>query len=150
MMSEQGKLAAATKEWLANPWILPRVFQMPADSNLLESIGFEDQSRWRPTQSELNKLSVDIGQWLIDFRPDADLFRAVSARFDLVAQASWPIDRYGERYEICSVLAFLAWRHASALGFAIESQAWLRISDLLSEEPSVEGIYREASLFSED
>lgn len=150
MMSEQGKLAAATKEWLANPWILPRVFQMPADSNLLESIGFEDQSRWRPTQSELNKLSVDIGQWLIDFRPDADLFRAVSARFDLVAQASWPIDRYGERYEICSALAFLAWRHASALGLAIESQAWLRISDLLSEEPSVEGISREASLFSED
>src|SRR5262249_13241110 len=47
-----------------------------------------------------------------------------SGAYELVAAYSWPDDDFGEQVELSFYFAFIAWRHATALGVASLSERW--------------------------
>ena len=55
----------------------------------------------------------------------------------LVAGSSWRDDHFGERNELCALLAFVGWRNAAAQGLERQSQDWLRIIELIVVENAV-------------
>ncbi|MEO8190167.1 MAG: hypothetical protein ABI682_07470 [Acidobacteriota bacterium] len=80
-------------------------------------------------------LSRRVATLLEERVPSARVLTSAAELFDLTVTQAWPGDSFGERYEVCSALAFVSWRHASELGLEIESQEWLRVIDALVEEP---------------
>ncbi len=139
MISEAQQIKAAASAWLAAP--SGHSIELRDESCFSEaaSDGPADcLRRWRPTRDDVDDLSVFIGECLNESRADRDLLQKISVWFDRVAEACWPPDKFGERHEVCSALSFLAWRHSSGSGMEVESQAWLRISDQLAFELSVE------------
>lgn len=93
--------------------------------------------RLEPSAAELLRVSEEVRE-LMFANPSTFLTLDRAARlFDMLAAANWPQDLFGERYEVCMLLSFVAWRHASALKLERESQEWLRVADSVALEPSV-------------
>ncbi len=83
----------------------------------------------------LLRVSQAVSELSKEVLPSARILRRAGELFDTMAAHYWETDWFGERNEICSSLAFLAWRHASGLGMSAESQEWLRVSDVIANEP---------------
>jgi hypothetical protein len=84
-------------------------------------------------QKELVTLSKLVFRMLTnDLAPQQSLTEAGEI-FDRIARCTWH-DPFGERYEICTLLAYIAWGNALKLGNEAEVQEWLRIGDVLIQE----------------
>lgn len=92
--------------------------------------------RWEPTATDLLRASEETRELLVSEPGQSSVMQRAGALFDRLAGASWPEDSFGERSEICMMLSFVGWRHASALGMEGESQEWLRVADALTFECS--------------
>ena len=138
-MTESGQIVALAKKWIdqrANhgspEYDQPRVVGGFARRALSKKR--EPPYRWAITQSELVSLAVTVHRLLSSNMTSQALLNEASELFDRAANGIWPADEFGERYEICFSLAFVAWRQSSRLGLECDSQAWLRIADLLATE----------------
>jgi tetratricopeptide (TPR) repeat protein len=83
------------------------------------------------------------------FRFDASIrvLDEVTSLFDEIAATPMRPDCFGERVEIAATVAFLAWRTAYLLNLEMEAQEWIRISDSLAIENTVERERLEAFLY---
>lgn len=89
-----------------------------------------------PDSARLFSLSIEI-RTLLDARvPDPDVLEKTGVLFDEVSTLRWGLDIFGERYELCQQLSFVAWRHAYGLGLLAESQEWFRTAELVAIEDS--------------
>lgn len=82
---------------------------------------------------ELMTTSRRVGRLLADQTPSMAALGEAAALFDRLAEYRQE-DLFGERYEVCANLCYIAWRNAFLLGLEHESQEWLRIVDLLVAE----------------
>ncbi len=99
--------------------------------------GRSQEFGWKrePTNEEhLLACSEKLSELLRESAPSFSGLDSTRNSFDLMAAEYSTSDWYGERLEICSTLAFIGWRHSNALGLEIESQEWLRVSDVLVRE----------------
>src|ERR1700694_1634360 len=138
-MSESGQIVALAKKWIdqrANhgspEYDQPRVAGGFARRALSKKR--EPPYRWAITPSALVSLAVTVHRLLSSNMTSQALLNEASELFDRAANGIWPADEFGERYEICFSLAFVAWRQSSRLGLECDSQEWLRIADLLATE----------------
>lgn len=94
----------------------------------------------RPSLGEdrLLSLSQDVRKLTQEAVPRADTLDRAALAFDELAANGFPTDPFGERYELCNQLSFVAWRHAFGLGMESESQDWLRTAEFLALEYSTE------------
>lgn len=131
MTNEAEGVVALAKNW----------FQAAGPSHMEPSeIGFSKTAHsenwtggtWAP--AGLLQISEEVRELLVADFPQSLRLERTHQLFDLIAGTPWKPDHFGEKHEICSLLCFIAWRHASALGLESEAQEWLRTADLLASE----------------
>ena len=130
MSSEVARVLTAAKQFL-------RV-KRPSFRTRQEDGPFSFSSqRWEPSAAELLRISEEIRELMVARPSTSEALDRAARLFDMLAAATWPRDLFGERYEVCMLLSFVAWRHASTLKLERESQEWLRVADTVAVEHSV-------------
>src|ERR1700682_913597 len=130
MSSEAARVLTAAKQFLR---VKRPSFRTPHEEGTFCS----SSQRWEPSAAELLRVSEETRELMLARHSTFVALDRAASLFDMLAAARWPQDLFGERYEVCMLLSFVAWRHASALNLERESQEWLRVADAVAVEYSV-------------
>ncbi|MEP6769570.1 MAG: hypothetical protein ABJC61_12935 [Acidobacteriota bacterium] len=102
------------------------------------NLGHELGDRLVVSPDRAMRLAYDTRELLAMEVPSISAATRSGQLFDLVAGSLWRDDHFGERNELCALLAFVAWRNAAAQGLERESQEWLRIVEFIVTEKAVD------------
>ncbi len=86
-----------------------------------------------PLQAELRGISESIRLLVAEGARTPAALASAEEMFDRLCGLSWP-DPLGERYELCSLLAFQAWRCELSQGSEASAQMWIRIAVGIARE----------------
>jgi tetratricopeptide (TPR) repeat protein len=78
-----------------------------------------------PDDETLAALSLLSSELIAGSEPSVSVLEDAEGAFDAVSVLAWSHDQFGEIPELLCRFAFIAWRHARALGDAPLSQQWL-------------------------
>lgn len=98
---------------------------------------FETDNRRSLTPDGLMILARSARELLNAPVPSSSAASRAAHLFDVAASSIWPLDEFGERYEVSALLAFVGWRNAAASGLEGEAQEWLRMADMIVGEEAV-------------
>ncbi|MEP6802843.1 MAG: hypothetical protein ABJC07_12925 [Acidobacteriota bacterium] len=135
MISETDAILSLAKDFLTLPTKKAGGEGRGRETKFLQK-GLRSNRRARNEQLLLAASEI-ISKLLAEPPPSQEVLDRAGELFDSIADVRLIRDQFGEAYEMCSTLAFLGWRHSNALGLEVQSQEWLRVSDVLVREPFV-------------